>query len=572
MVISNRIWALIKECFMQPLSSASHAPSRLAALPKVMQCKVAAFIVDPTNYFSTKAIFYVSKEFRKQEDDFIEQVAIRDLVVGCALRKAEGELENMSPRFQEFIKKVRKSVQYLSLSGIPVHRHVLRTITKTCTTVLGCRKVMRTLSDQRICLNPSPLSRIFHIGELTFAKIIQQRFWFFPLFIAKREIIPQKERVYVRLLPELLRLFPSIKTVDTGDFNIYLEDCQSLSMCRQLSTVKVGSNNSTSVFPQRSTPHLTFLLDTPSLTDLDISALGDYYVPPVILFEKMGRLRSLSMMVNIPSQDYIIQNIAKLRNLERLTTKGYNTFSNQDLIPLGDFPQLREVSLEAGIVIRGEEPFFFAPLTKLEKLSLLSIDYQIPRFAAKPDARSDESIPVIDLGQLLTRHEKLREFVIRDCHYHRVEFTLSSPPQQAALEKLFLFGHECSTEMLQQCASLSSLSALACKVFFEAKQTEEYEALACIQSLKTLLITGLFRVNQMGIFRKGQLEKMLHEFLNALKKLPHLQTFGLYLPDQEAIREEVERIVKASLPDCKVHVVTEREVFKDLPEFFLSQI
>lgn len=548
---------------MQPLSSASRAPFRLAALPKVMQCKVAGFVVDPANYFSTKAIFYVSKELRKQEDDFIEQVAIRDLVVGCALRKAEGELENMSPRFQEFIKKVRKNVQHLSLSGIPVHRHVLRTITKTCTTVLGCRKVVRTLSDQRICLNPHfPSPQI--ISELMFTKIIPQRFWFFPMFIAKREIIPQKERIYVSLLPELLRLFPSIKTVDTGDFNIYPRDCQALSMCRQLSTVKVGSNDSTFLFPQRSTPHLTFLLDIPALTDLDISDLGDRYVPPVTLFEKMGRLRSLSMTVNIPNQEHVIQNIAKLRNLERLTTKGCNTFSNQDLMPLGEFPELKEVSLEACIKIQYGESFFFAPLAKLEKLSLWSLNYQIATPAG--------GIHIIDLSLLLKQHEKLREFVIRDCHYHRVGFTLNLPPQQAVLEKLFLFGHDCSAEMLRQCASLSSLSALACKVFFEAKQTEEYEALAQIQSLKTLLITGLFCANKTGLFRKGQLEKMLHGFLGALKKLPHLQTFGLYLPDQDAIREEVERIVKASLPDCKVHVVTEREPFKDLPEFFLSQI
>lgn len=546
---------------MQPV--AIYAPSGFAALPNDLLGKVAGFVIDPANYFSTKAIFYVSKKLRRQEDGFIEQVAIRDLVVGSVLRKAAGELENMSPRFQEFIKKVRKSVHYFSLSGIPIRRHVLRTITETSITVLGCRRTKRTLLDQRISLNPQlTVSQIR--DRLMFTKIIQQGVWVCPSFIAKREIIPRQEVVSISILPELLRLFPSIKTVDTGDFEIFPEDCQLLSMCRNLSTIKLGSNPGTQLLPQKSTSHLTHLLDAEALTDLDISDLGSYYVPPAELFGKMGRLRSLSMMVNEHHKTRLIGSVATLTRLERLTIKGYNTFSNRELLPLGALTELRELSLAAYITMEINEPFFFAPFTKLEKLCLFSIEYNLPRFLRG----LPEQKPVIDLGELLRKNEKLKAFVMETV-WSRIEFTLNSLPQQATLEKLFLFGSPCSAEMLRQCASLSSLSAFAYKTFFDEKETGEYEALAKMQSLQTLLITGIFPAR----FRKEQLERVLRGLRGALKKLPRLQTFGLYLDGYEdAIKGEVERIVKQAIPNCAVHIVTECEPLKDLPKFFLSQI
>lgn len=521
-------------------------PPSLSGIPEVLSSTVFQFAIDPSEYVATKAIFSVSRGFRGREDSFIEHRSRRDLVVGSLFRKADGVLENMSPRFQQFIKKVRKSVEHLSLNGIPHCRYEQHTTITTSTEIMDLRRETNSLAVERVSHNPS--LTIFQHNRLREVNKTIQKYDFSPFFLWEKTL--KKTFKSIHLLPELLRLFPSIKTFDTSRFLIGTNDCKVLSACRHLSTVKLQRPSFLFQIEER-TQQLATLLDAPSLTDLDISS-PDCFQLPTPLFSKMGNLRALSIRMGESNQNQMIRDIGTLHRLERLKTEGFNEFSNQDLMPLRALTGLRELSLRAEVSVQEGEPLFFSTLIQLEKLCLQRIVYQVP-FGTRP---------TFDLSALLKQHTNLHTIAIYNSDAFNLECTLSTLPETSSLKKLFLFSYHCSSETLHQLSQLRSLSSLGIRVFSYTENSDPFAGFASIQSLQTLLMTDSCFDTKKG----------LEKLLNALKLLPHLRTFGLYLPRQTAIVKEVEDRLRKALPECTVHVIAESEAFREQPKFFLDQI
>lgn len=542
---------IIKGEFTMPSTSSS-----LSGIPEVLSSTVFQFAIDPSEYVATKAIFSVSRGFRGREDSFIEHKSRRDLVVGSLFRKADGVLENMSPRFQQFIKKVRKSVEHLSLNGIPLCRYELHTKITTHSEILRVKwngethrldKETSSLAVERVSQNPS-LTIAQHNRLREVNKTIQ-KYDFSPFFLWEKTL--RKTVQTINLLPELLRLFPSIKTIDTSRFLINTNDCKVLSACRHLSTVKLQRTSFLFQIEER-TQQLATLLDAPSLTDLDTSSPDCFHELPTPLFSKMGNLRALSIRMGESNQNQMIRDIGTLHRLERLKTEGFNEFSNQDLMPLRALTGLRELSLRAEVSVQEGEPLFFSTLIQLEKLCLQRIFYQVP-FGTRP---------TFDLSALLKQHTNLHTIAIYNSDAFNLECTLSTLPETSSLKKLFLFSYHCSSETLHQLSQLRSLSSLGIRVFSYTENSDPFAGFASIQSLQTLLITDSCFDTKKG----------LEKLLNALKLLPYLRTFGLYLPRQTAIVKEVEDSLRKALPECTVHVIAEGEAFREQPKFFLDQI